>query len=243
MQLANQYKQVLKLQSLRILGSIIVFAVMQIIISLGIAIGFTYLFDAADKSSILYLSTGAPTIVLIMTGLVILPNQITNARMEGHGEFLRTLPVNRAAIVLADTTIWVLVTIPGIIISTIVTSLIFNPGYSFSPAFILAYLLCCLTCIGIGYGFSYALPPMIAMALSQVIAFTALMFSPINFPIERLPGWLQVIHRILPIDAMAQVIRATMASSNFEVSWVTCLKLLVWCIVGYFVAIAVLNKK
>lgn len=173
---ANQYVQVLKLQSFRILGSIEVFAIMQVIISLGIAIGFTYLLDTTDSVSILYLSTGAPTIVLIMTGLVILPNQISSARMEGHADFLRTLPVNRASIILADSTIWLLITIPGVIISTITTNLLFNPGYQFSPMFILAYLLCGLTCVGIGYGFSYALPPMIAMALSQVIAFTALMF-------------------------------------------------------------------
>jgi len=240
---ANQYKQVLKFQVFRIVGSIAVFTIVQIIISLGIAIGFTYLYSDVDQQSILYLATGAPTIVLIMTGLVILPNQISNARIEGHGEFLRTLPVNRAAIIMADTTIWLLVTIPGIVISTLATNFIFQPGFHISFWFIPAYLLCALTCIGVGYGFSYAMPPMLAMALSQVIAFMALMFSPINFPMSRLPAWLQVVHTILPIDAMAQIMRASLAVSSFEVNSLTVIKAIVWCIVGYGTSIAILNKK
>ncbi len=240
---ANQYKQVLKLQSFRVFGSIVVFTIVQIIVSLGIAIGFTYLYSDADRQSILYLATGAPTIVLIMTGLVILPNQISNARIEGHGEFLRTLPVNRVAIIMADTTIWLLVTIPGIAVSSIATNFIFNPGFSVSPWFIPLYLLCALTCIGVGYGFSYAMPPMLAMALSQVIAFIALMFSPINFPMSRLPGWLQVVHTILPIDSMAQIMRSTLAYNTFDLdSWVV-VKVLIWCILGFIVSIRILNKK
>lgn len=240
---ANQYKQVLKLQSFRILGSIVVFTIVQIIISLGIAIGFTYLYSDADSQSILYLATGAPTIVLIMTGLVILPNQISNARIEGHGEFLRTLPVNRAAIIMADTTIWLLVTIPGIVVSTIATNFIFNPGFSVSPWFVPSYLLCALTCIGVGYGFSYAMPPMLAMALSQVIAFMALMFSPINFPMSRLPGWLQIVHTILPIDSMAKIMRSVLAYKTFDLDPWAVVKVAVWCVLGFIVSIRILNKK
>ncbi len=99
---ANQYRQVLKLQAFRILGTIVVFTIAQIIMSLGIAIGFTYLYSDIERQTLLYLATGAPTIVIIITGLVIMPIQISNARVEGHGEFLRTLPVNRAAIILAS---------------------------------------------------------------------------------------------------------------------------------------------
>lgn len=92
-------------------------AIMQIIISLGIVIGFTYLFSNPEQQSILYLATGVPTIVLLLTGLVLLLVHITNNHSQGYDEFLRTLPVNRVAILLADTTIWVLISLPGILIS------------------------------------------------------------------------------------------------------------------------------
>lgn len=240
----NQYKQILRLQSARVFSTLIVFTVLQIIIALGVAIGFTYLNgDPNNKQSLLYLATGAPTIVLLMTGLVMLPYQVCSARLEGHGEFLRTLPVNRAAIVLADATIWFLVTIPGIIISILATHFMFDPGFSVSLGVIPIYIVSALTSIGIGYGFAYAMPPMLAMALSQVLAFIVLMFSPVNFPMSRLPEWLQAVHQVLPIDALAQLMRSMLAEGAFAFSWVALAKAAAWCVFGFWLAIRILNRK
>lgn len=243
MTLAMQYKQTLKMQFSRNAGFFVVIAMMQIIISLGIAVGFTYLFSDPQQQSLLYLATGAPTIVLLMTGLVLLPVHITNNRSEGYDEFLRTLPVNRAAIFLADTTIWLLITLPGIIISMLVTNVMFAPGYAVSPWFFLAFLLCGLTCVGGGYGYANALPPTLAMSLSQVIAFVALMFSPVNFLMSRLPVWLQAVHTILPLDSMAKLMRSSLARGTFEVSVFDIIKVSAWCVLGFAVAIKILNKK
>lgn len=243
MEFINQYKQLLKLQVFRILGTIVVFAAVQIIMSLGIAVGFTYLYTDIDKQTLLYLATGAPTIVIIMTGLVIMPVQISNGRLEGHGEFLRTLPVNRAAIILADTTIWIVVTIPSIVIAVLATHFMFRPGFHITFWAVPGYLVCILTSIGVGYGFAYAMPPMIAMAFSQVIAFIALMFSPINFPLERFPAWLQAVHQFLPIDAMAKIIRASLASGTFELNGADVVKIAVWCVLGFAVSIRILNQS
>ena len=240
----NQYKQVMQLQSARSLGTLIVFMVLQIIIALGVAIGFTYLnSDPGNKQSLLYLATGAPTIVLLITGLVMLPYQVCSARLEGHGEFLRTLPVNRAAIVLADATLAFVLTIPGIIISTLVTHMMFDPGFSIAIGIIPIYLLSALTSIGVGYGFAYAMPPMLAMALSQALAFVVLMFSPVNFPMERLPEWLQAVHQVLPIDSLAQLMRSMLAEGTFAFSWVALVKIAAWCLFGFWAAIKVLNRK
>lgn len=240
---ANQYRQVLKLQVYRILGTIMVYAITQIILALGIAIGFTYLYADIDEQSLLYLATGAPTIAIILTGLVIMPNQICNARIEGHGDFLRTLPLNRAAIILADTTIWLIVTIPCIVISTLATHFIFQPGFQISLWAIPAYLLCTLTCIWVGYGFAYIMPPMLAMAFAQVLGFVVLMFSPINFPMDRFPVWLQTIHTVLPIDAMAKIMRAAFVAGTFDLNIFDVAKVFIWCVLGFTVAIKILNKK
>jgi hypothetical protein len=47
--------------------------------------------------------------------------------------------------------------------------------------------------------------------LTQVPAVFVLMFSPLNFPPDRLPGWLASIQAVLPIQAMGEVIRGTLA--------------------------------
>lgn len=243
MVLLHQYTQVLKLQFFRMSGLIVVMAFVQIILALGIAIGFTFLYSDIDPQSLLYLATGAPTVIILITGLSLMPMQIANAKIDGHAEFLRTLPVNRIAIMMADATIWILETVPGIVIATLVTHLIYQPGFDVSLWSIPAYLLCVITSIGVGYGFSYALPPMLAISISQILVFITLTFSPITFPASRFPMWLQTVHTILPIDSMAQIMRASFATGTFDLNPYDIIKVTIWCALGFVLAIRVLNKK
>ncbi|WDF02026.1 ABC transporter permease [Shouchella hunanensis] len=243
MKLYKQFKYVFQMQFLRNSGNLVFFAIIQIMISLGIVIGFTYLFADPDSNTILFLATGAPTLIMIITGLVILPQQIANAKSEGYIDFVRTWPVNRALILSADTLTWLIITIPGIAISTLCAHFIFDPGYSISWTVIPALLLIALTSIGVGYGFSYALPPQASAALSQVLIFGALMFSPINFPMDRLPEWLQYLHQVLPLYSMAEVMRASMASNTFTADFIHYVILTIWGIIGFGGAILILNKK
>ncbi|MEK3906623.1 ABC transporter permease [Oceanobacillus sp. FSL W7-1309] len=243
MNLLSHYKYVFQMQFLRNAGFLVFMILIQILISIGIVIGFTYLLPAPDTNSILFLATGAPTIILIFTGLVILPQQVGTAKSDGYMEFMRTWPVNRGVILGADTTIWLIITLPGIIISSIVAHLMFSPGYDISWTVIPALLMIALTSIGVGYGFSYLLSPTASLALSQVIVFGALMFSPVNFPLERLPEWLQALHQVLPIYSMAEVMRASLAASTFEATAGNYINLLIWCVLGYGGAIFILNRK
>ncbi|ETT45534.1 MULTISPECIES: ABC transporter permease [unclassified Paenibacillus] len=243
MNFIKQVNYVFAMQFNRTKGFLVFFAIIQIMVSVGIVIGFTYLFENPDSNSMLFLATGAPTIILTMTGLVILPQQLATSKVEGYIEFIRTWPVNRASVIVSDTLVWLMITVPGISIATIISQLTFQPGFDFSWTIVPAFLLTALTCIGIGSGFSYALPGNAAMALSQVLAFATLMFSPINFPIDRLPEWLQLTHHVLPIYSMAEVMRSAMAASTFAVDWWHYVNLSIWCVLGYGGAIYILNKK
>jgi ABC-2 type transport system permease protein len=243
MSVFNEFKYIFQMQFLRNAGFLIFMVLIQILISIGIVIGFTYLIPTPDTQSILYLATGAPTIILIFTGLVILPQQVGTSKSDGFLEFMRTWPVKRSAILGADTTIWLLITIPGIVVASIVAHLMFSPGYDVSWTVVPALLMIALTSIGVGYGFSYLLSPTTSLALSQVIVFGALMFSPVNFPMERLPEWLQALHEVLPIYSMAEVMRASLAASTFDATIGNYINLLIWCVLGYGGAIYILNKK
>lgn len=243
MKTINDFKCVFKMQLIRGSGPLVFYTLIQIFMSLGIVIGFTYLFEHPDNTSILYLATGAPTLILIITGLVLTPQVVGTAKVEGYVDFIRTWPVKRFLVICADTLIWFMITIPGLVISTIIAHLLFRPGYAISWTIIPGFTLIALTSIGVGYGFSYSLPKDVSLSISQVIAFGSLMFSPLNFPIERLPEWLQVVHRILPLHAMAQVMRSSMASTTFTASIFSYLNLMVWCVLGFGGAIFILNKK
>ena len=242
MKVINNFKYVFEMQFRRNSGYMVFFALLQIMLSLGILVGFTYLIPENDADSILFLATGAPTLILIMTGLVILPQQIGTGKAEGYHEFSRSWPVSRVIILLADTALWLLITLPGIVISSLVAYFQYDMAYDISLTIIPVFLLIALTAIGVGYGIAYLFSPQMTQIITQVIVFGALMFSPINFPVERLPQWLQTIHAFLPIHSMAEVMRASLASASFSVGIGNYINLTIWCLLGYGGAIFILNK-
>ncbi|WP_017470927.1 ABC transporter permease [Amphibacillus jilinensis] len=243
MNILSNFKYVFQMQFFRNIGFFIFFALIQILISIGIVIGFTYMMPDPSISTILYLATGAPTLILIITGMVILPQQIGTSKADGYLEFVRSWPVKRSVILAADTAIWILITVPAIAVSSLVAHFIFDPGYAMSWTVVPAFFLIALTSIGVGYGFSYLLPPELSLGVSQIVIFGALMFSPINFPMERLPEWLQNLHVFLPLHSMSEVMRASLSSTYFSATTGNYINLIIWCILGYGGAIFILNKK
>lgn len=238
----GRFSHVFELQARRQGGYLIVFAVIMVLIALGVVIGFSYLMDSPDKATMLYLSTGAPTIVLVMTALVTVPMQNASAKLQGYIDFIKSLPVSRKLFLFADVSIWALVTVPAIVLSVLVAHLVYQPGFSVSWIIIPSFVLMVLASFGIGYGYSFVMPAEGAMALSQVIAFTSLMFSPINFPIERLPEWLQIVQQVLPIYHMAEVMRSALANATFHAHPISYIILAVWALLGFFGAIRFLER-
>ncbi len=238
----SQLAHVFEMQARRQGGYLVVFSVIMIIIALGVVIGFSYLMDTPDRTSMLYLATGAPTIVLVMTALVTVPMQNASAKIEGYLDFVKALPVSRRLFLIADVSIWALVTVPAIVISVFVAHLLYEPGFAVSWVIVPTFVLMVLACFGIGYGYSFVMPAEAAMALSQVIAFTSLMFSPINFPLERLPEWLQIVQQVLPIYHMAEVMRAGLAHTTFEAQPISYIVLGIWAVVGFFGAARFLER-
>lgn len=242
MQLANEVKYVVELQAKKMGSYLVVFTVLMVVIALGVCIGFSYLMASPDQKDLLYLATGAPTIVLILTALVMLPFQNAGAKMAGYIDFVKSLPVSRKSFLIADVGIWALITVPGIAISIAVAHLIFEPGYNVPWTILPVFVLMVAACFGIGYGYSFLLPAEATMAVSQLIGFSALMFSPINFPIDRMPEWLQFVHELLPIYHMAEVMRASLAHTTFEAGAVSYVVLGVWSVLGFFGAARALEK-
>ena len=243
MRTETELGHVFRLQAQKLGGHLVAYGIFFTVIALGVVIGFSFLVPSSSAGNeMLYLATGAPTIVLIMTALVVVPMQNATARVAGYIDFIKSLPVSRKNFLFADCTVWLLITVPAIVISTMIAHFMFHPGFSVSWTIIPAYVLVVTACFGIGYGYSYAMPAELAMGLSQIIAFVALMFTPISFPMDRLPEWLQVVHLALPLHHMAQVMRASLAHGTFQAGIVSYVVLAVWSVLGCFAAIRILER-
>jgi ABC-2 type transport system permease protein len=217
--------------------------VVQALFSFGIVAGYPLLFPSMDHTTILYLASGGPAVSLITVGLVAVPQLVSQARTEGTLDYMRTLPIPRVLYLLADMTVWLAVVVPGVAFAVVVASVRFGLDLHVSPLVVPAVLLVVLTATSVGYAMASLLPPMVAQTASQVLVVFILMFSPLNFPADRLPDWLAAIHRVLPIEAMGDVMRGTLAPDAFPLTLGAVFVLAAWCVATFAATGLVLTRR
>lgn len=239
----NGFFYLLRWQLLRMKPVLGLYLIIQTLLAVGIVIGFSYLIPNIDHTTALYLTTGAPTVILLSIGLVFLPQGIAETRTDGTLTYMLSLPLPRLFYVLVEATIWLLITLPGIFIALFIASLRFDLQLVYSYKNIFTFILIGLTAIGIGYTIALWLRPIVAELISQVLIFGILLFSPINFPSERLPNWLATLHDFLPIKYMAEAIRATLAPNHFEQNGFNYFIICLWCISSFILCYFAITKR
>jgi ABC-2 type transport system permease protein len=239
----RSYGLLLRWAALRSRAYLVINLVVQTCLAGGIVIGFAYFVPHVSSATALYFTTGAPVIGLITVGMVIAPQELASAKLEGYFDFHRSLPVPRSSLIASDATIALVTAVPGVVASLLLAMVRFNLTLHVSSLAIPAFLLAALTCIGVGYGIGYGLRPEAARMISQVVVFVALMFSPILFPASRLPDWLARLHAVLPFRYMADGIRETLENHPSGISALPFAVLAVWCVLGFVVAFRMLSKR
>ena len=239
----RSYGLLIKWQTLRLQSFLPLAIVVQVMFAFGIVVGYPLLFPELDEMTVLFLATGAPAITLITMGLVALPQVVAQGKMEGTLEYMRSLPVPRMVYLMADLTVWLAMVLPGVVFAVAVGSWALDIALSVSLAIVPAVLLVATTSAAIGYAMASLLPPMIAMLLTQVLVIGVLIFSPINYPAERLPEWFQDIHSVLPVQAMGEVIRGSLAADTFALTARPFVLLTGWCVVALGLSYLTLRRR
>ncbi|WP_413452362.1 ABC transporter permease [Georgenia phoenicis] len=218
--------------------------VIQALLAAGIIIGFGFLIPDIDPATALFLSTGAPTVLLLTIGFVIVPQGVARARTDGTFAYMRSLPLARPLLLAADLTVWLLIALPSVAVGVVVARLRYDLDLSFDwPVLVAAALLVTLMATAVGYAIAVSLQPMLAQLVTQVLVFFVLLFSPITFPASQLPGWFQTVHDVLPARPGADLLRAGLASDVFDASGRDLLVLLAWCVLGVAVTLRALVRR
>ena len=85
------------------------------------------------------------------------------------------------------------------------------------PLIVPATLLTVAMASSLGYAFAHGIPnPLAVNLLTQVLIFLIIMYSPINFPADRFPQWLDDLHAVLPFEHAANVVRAGLTDDLVE---------------------------
>ena len=215
----------------------------QIGIAVGMIYGISFFYPGITPMIAKYLTTGAPTLILLVVGFVIGPQIIASARLEGTFDYIWSLPVGRMSHLAADATVLFGSTMPGIILAVGLGAIHFDFSLDISLLVIPAVILIGASGTFLGYSIAFLVPkPMMVMVITQIFSFAVMLFSPVMFPAERLPEWLQSIHVVLPIKYMADLTRGTITDLDVNLG-LAFIVVGAWCIVGFFVTLFVVNRR
>jgi len=241
--LLRSYMLMLKWQALSNKPILPLNLVVQLMIAAGFIIGIGFFYPQITPSTAKYLTTGAPTISLLMVGLVLVPQVVALSRTQGTYDYIWSLPVSRMVYVAADATVWILVSLPGVILSVILGAVYYDFGLHITPLVIPAVLLIAVAGVFVGYAIAHGAPkPQMAQLATQVIVFGIMIFSPIMYPIDQLPGWLAAVHRVLPVKYMADLSRGTLTDLNVDLG----LAFAVvggWCLLGFVATFLLISRR
>jgi ABC-2 type transport system permease protein len=174
----------------------------------------------------------------------LVPQFVATAKAEGSFDYMWSLPVPRLPYLAADLTIWTAASLPGVIVALIVGSLRYDFALQFSPLAVPAFLLIILTATSVGQALALISPkPELVNVLTNLIIFAMFLFSPINFPIERLPNWLATVHRVLPVKYAADAVRGTLVPEYADGLGLALAVLAAWCAAGLVVNVVVTTRR
>jgi ABC-2 type transport system permease protein len=243
MQLLRSYRLLVTWQALRKKNYLPLMMAVQTLFSLGIVLGYPLLFPTLDRTSIYLIATGAPAISMVSVGLVALPQTVGEQKAEGSLAYMRSLPVARLSYLVADLTVWLAIVVPGVILGVLVGAWRFGLDLQVSPLVVPAVLMVALTATCVGYAIASVLPYMLTVIVTQALVVFVFMFSPLTFLPDKLPGWLEAIHRVLPVQAMGEVTRGTIAPNEFGLPLGAFLTLAIWCVIGFGVTYAAMSRR
>jgi ABC-2 type transport system permease protein len=137
--------------------------VVQICIAVAFVFGMSYFYPSITVSIAKYLTTGAPTLILMTVGMVVVPQIVANARLEGTFDYIWSLPVPRMVHIAADATNMFASMLPGIVLAVLFGALHFDFHLSISPLVVPAVIMIAGCGTFLGYSMAFAVPkPMMA---------------------------------------------------------------------------------
>ena len=171
------------------------------------------------------------------------PQIVAGQRTEGTFDYLWSLPVPRMVYVLADTTNMLAVTLPGVVLAVALGALHFHFSLRISPLVVPAVIMISVCSTFIGYAMAMAVPkPMMAQVLTQILVFGVMLFSPVMYPADQLPGWLQAVHKVLPVEYMADLSRGALTDLPIDMGKAFAI-VGAWCLAGLVVTWYVVRRR
>lgn len=220
------------------------FAILQVMIGIGASVGISFFITDKTYESTAYIATGVPTITLITIGMTLLPQMIADDKDKGIIDYVWALPISRLCYLMADLTVWIITSLPGVVVSMVVGRYYYHMHYNISLQIILIYLLVSVCSCLFGYTVAnLSNNSQITLLICNFLIFSLFLFSPIAYSLNQLPVWLQQIHRCLPIIYMADLMRRVLLGYGELNRNISYLVVIGWTVVCFLMTVKAINKK
>jgi ABC-2 type transport system permease protein len=207
----RQYLDLVALQLRSIREESVIIAVLHIAMSVGLVLGMGYLIPDISEASALFLITGAATQAFVTTGLVILPQNVAQSKADGRLEYFLTLPISREAYLLSQVTVVAITSFPAVFFALAFGAWHYDISLSLDPVFLVVMVLAVVSMAGVGIATAVYTPhPQVTNALTQLVIFYVLFFSPVLLPESQLPEALRHTAQLAPPTYAADATRATL---------------------------------
>jgi ABC-2 type transport system permease protein len=220
------------------------FVLMQVLFGAGMAIIYGFYIGRLSREAALFIVSGAPALAVLTAGLIGVVMMVTERQQAGTWDFIWSLPAPRSAAVASTFTVFTLLAIPGIVVTLALAAWRYGLSLTVSPMAVPALLLSSLMATSIGFAMAQLIgKPLVTNAVVNALIFVVLMYSPVVFPISRLPLWLADVHRVLPIYHLGQVLRASVTTglvSNLALSYAV---LAAWTVAAWAGAAWVVGRR
>jgi ABC-2 type transport system permease protein len=220
------------------------FVLMQVLFGAGMAIIYGFYIGRLSREAALFIVSGTPALAVLTAGLIGVVMMVTERQQAGTWDFIWSLPAPRSAAVASTFTVFTVLAIPGIVVTLALAAWRYGVSLSVSPIAVPALLLSSLLATSIGFAMAQLIgKPLVTNAVVNALIFVVLMYSPVVFPISRLPLWLADMHRVLPIYHLGQVLRASVTTglvSNLALSYAV---LAAWTVAAWAGAAWVVGRR
>lgn len=165
----------------------------------------------AGPEALAYVLTGNVVLSLMFGNLDKVSSNLSYLRAVGGLSYFATLPIQRSVFVLATVSAFMVLSLPSLLTTILVGSLILHVTLAPSPLILIVIPLSAVPLAGIGALIgSSARTPQEASSLTLLTTLLLAGSGAIIVPPDRLPGWMLIVRQLSPATYAASAFRQTL---------------------------------
>jgi ABC-2 type transport system permease protein len=184
---------------------------LTVFLNLGMIFAFSFIAGSRDPALGQYIVPGSAIMALVTIGVSMVANDLAQQRRTGSILYYASLPISKMAYVLAMVTGNGFAALPGVLVTVLVGSWLYQLPLAFNPMVLLVLPLSAISLAGFGAAIGLGIRNWRVVGMvAQMTMFFIMFFAPVMIPPERLPGFLRVTGYVLPPTYAARAFRAAL---------------------------------